>query len=271
VNLPKDRLRFFLGGHDLEMLAIRELLKTHGVPFLDHDLRWGAKASDYRADIDAALARGERPVLVELDDDLGLVAAGKALRIDHHGVLAGWDRQTSLEQVFELLQVPREKWTRRFTLVAANDGGHIRAMQAAGASHEEIEQIRASDREAQGVTLEDEIEAERAVSNHRILVNGRLTVLEVESNQTSAAADRMEVALGGPGYKNLLIFSPNALNFFGAGDLVSALNGSFPGGWFGGNLPEFGFWGISRVLATPEAVIDRVIAEMRGADVETSA
>ena len=73
----------------MEMRTIRELLQNEGAAFVDHGLQWGAKASDYREGIAGALLRGEMPVLVELDDDLGLVATGKALRIDHHGALAG--------------------------------------------------------------------------------------------------------------------------------------------------------------------------------------
>lgn len=248
------------------MRAIRELLQDEGAAFVDHGLQWGAKASDYREEIAGTLLRDKKPVFVELDDDLGLVACGKALRIDHHGPLAGADRPTSLEQIFDLLRLPREKWTRRFNLVAANDRGHVRALQAAGASRQEIEQIRAADREAQGVTPEEEMEAERAVSQRQVFADGRLTVLELASDRTSAAADRMEAALGGPGYYNLLIVSSNKINFFGDGELVRALNGAFPGGWFGGNLPERGFWGIPRTLATPEAVIDCVVAGFAGAE-----
>lgn len=46
-----NRLSFFLGGRDLEMVTIRDLLLASGVDSADvHDaeLRWGAKASAYR-------------------------------------------------------------------------------------------------------------------------------------------------------------------------------------------------------------------------------
>jgi hypothetical protein len=49
--------------------------------------------------------------------------------------------------------------------------------------------------------------------------------------------------LGGIGFENLLIDSPDQLNFFGKGNLIYALNEGFPGGWYGGALPERGFWG----------------------------
>ena len=66
-------LVFFLGGHDLEMLTIRELLeKAAPGRFHDKRLAWGARATEYKEEIGACLHRGETPVLVELKDDLGL-------------------------------------------------------------------------------------------------------------------------------------------------------------------------------------------------------
>jgi len=81
---------FLLGGHDLEMLTIRELLHAHAPEcFVDKGLAWGARASNYRTEIEAALKAGLTPVLVELVDDIGI--DGKAVIIDHHGPLAGAD------------------------------------------------------------------------------------------------------------------------------------------------------------------------------------
>lgn len=40
----KDAI-FLLGGHDLEMLTIKEILQQHGCMFLDLNLRWN-KISD---------------------------------------------------------------------------------------------------------------------------------------------------------------------------------------------------------------------------------
>lgn len=98
---------------------------------------------------------------------------------------------------------------------------------------DEVREIRASDRREQGVTPQDEAEAENAVRARQVLADGRLTLLQLPDNQTSAAVDRMEPALGGPGYENLLILSPGEINFFGAGDLARALDRAFRGGWLG--------------------------------------
>ena len=103
------------------------------------------------------------------------------------------------------------------------------------------------------MTPEDEADARAAIARRDVLAGGRLTVLRLTTTRTSAAADFMEPALGGPGFVNLLILAPPEANFFGEGRLVHGLAEAFPGGWFGGDLPERGFWGHARV--DPTAVI----------------
>jgi len=106
---------YFLGGQDLEMLAIAELVgRVAPGRVVDKRLPWGAKVSDYGAEIDAALRAGRAVVLVDLDDDLGLSGGPDAVRvvaIDHHGNRAGADRPTSLEQGCERLDRPWEHAT----------------------------------------------------------------------------------------------------------------------------------------------------------------
>lgn len=236
---------FFLGGYDLEMVTIRDLLVAQRVPFHDRTLVWGAKASAYLNEIQAALDAGCRPVLIELANDLPPALATRANWIDHHGLQAGTDQPTALHRVFALLGLPPARWTRHFDLVAANDRGHIEAMHQLRppATREELNAIRAADRAAQGVSSADEAAAREAIASRESLAEGRLTVLRLAGCKTSPAADFMEPALGGPGFENLLIRSPGEVNFFGRGALVLGLNERFPGGWYGGSLPGRGFWG----------------------------
>ena len=125
-------LVFFLGGSDLEMQTIRALLEeTAPGHFHDRHLGWGARASAYRQEIGRALSAGLTPVLVELQDDLGL-DLGRVVIVDHHGEHAGSDKPTLLQQIFALLDLPAERWTRWFALVAANDRGHIAEMLGSG-------------------------------------------------------------------------------------------------------------------------------------------
>lgn len=246
---------FFLGGRDLEMVTIRDLLTVEHAPFHDCGLAWGARASAYLPEIRAALAAGRRPVLIELENDLRTDLAARVDWIDHHGPRAGAEVPTALHQVFARLGLPPSRWTRDFDLVAANDRGHIRTMLALKppASREELLVIRAADRAAQGCTPADEAAARVAITDRETLAKGRLTVLRLSTRRVSPAADLMEPALGGPGFENLLILSPGEVNFFGAGDCVHSLNEEFPGGWCGGALPERGFWG--HAAADPEAVL----------------
>lgn len=238
-----ESLVFFLGGYDLEMLTIRELLeKAAPGRFHDKRLAWGARATEYKEEIGACLHRGETPVLVELKDDLDL-PPGCVIVVDHHGARAGSDRPSSLHQVFDLLRLPLERWTHWFDLVAANDRGYIPALLEMGVTLEEIARIRAADRAAQGVTPDEEVEGGRALSQVETVMNGMLTLVRLSHTRTVAVTDRLEPTLGGPGYRNLLVISPRQVNFFGAGNLVVFLDRAFPRGWCGGALPERGFWG----------------------------
>lgn len=236
------KLAFFLGGHDLEMLAIGALARAEGCPVHDMNLGWGARASAYRKEIDDAFAAGQTPVLVELIDDIGL-APPRAILVDHHGESAGAENPTSLRQVFDLLHLPPARWTRRLALIAANDRGYVQEMLALGASREEITEVRTQDRAAQGITAEEERAGEQAVARAENLLDGRLTVVRLPHNRCAVVTDRLDSSLGGPGYKNLLIISSDEVNFFGQGELVRELDRAFPGGWYGGALPQRGFWG----------------------------
>lgn len=252
-------MRFFLGGHDLEMREIAALLHRHAAGRVeDLGLRWGARASAYQAAIGAALGRGETPVLIELEDDLPQCGFDRAAMIivDHHGPLAGSNRPTSIEQIWMLLGFAADALPRRLALVAANDRAHVAGLIATGASAEEIAGIRADDRRSQGVTAEDEAEAERAIAVR--WVEGRLTIVCTHSRTSSAIADRMLPIVGGPGYDRLLVVMPDKLAVFGDGAAIQALAEAYPASWWGGDLPSNGFWGASR-----SAEIETVMALIR--------
>jgi hypothetical protein len=236
-------LVFFLGGSDFEMQTIRALLEeTAPARFHDKHLGWGARASAYCQEIRHALSVGLTPVLVELQDDLGL-DPGRVVIVDHHGEQAGSDKPTSLQQVFALLGLPAERWTRWFALVAANDRGHIAEMLMLGATREEIARVRAADRAAQGISPEEERVGEEAVRCGETLAQGRLTLVRLPHEHAATVTDRLDPTLGGPSFQNLLVLSPEEVNFFGRGELVAAIDRHFPGAWYGGALPQNGFWG----------------------------
>jgi hypothetical protein len=258
-----NRSVFFLGGHDLEMLAIRAWLKTYAPGrWFDKGLSWGARASAYQGEITACLNAGDMPVLVELEYDLDLDPA-RVIVVDHRGARAGKDRPTSLHQIYELLNLPPTAWTRWHELVAANDRGYIPALVESGASLAEIIAIRAENRAAQGITTEQEAQAEAAARAAEVLAGGWLTLVRAPHARTSAITDRLDSALGGPGYRNLLVLCPGEIAFFGNGKLVVEFEQAFPGGWYGGALPERGFWGHRTEADEEKAVLDFLLRRLK--------
>ena len=246
--MQPDRFAFFLGGQDLEMEAIAALLaqriaKSDGRvgQICNHHLAWGARASDYRDQIAAALAAGLRVVLVELAPDLPLPET--VIVVDHHGQRSA--EPSALEQVFTLLSLPADLWTRDLTLVAANDLGHVAAMRAMGATAAEIAQIRARDRAAQGITAAQEAEGAAALLARREGLGGTIVIVDLPHGHTATVADPL--ALSGE-RRDLLILSPASTNFFGTGKCIATLDAAFPGGWRGGELPLRGFWGVAQRL-----------------------
>lgn len=259
------RYAFFLGGHDLEMETIKRLLTTRcgDAVVYDKGLGWGAKATDYANEIKRERRNGRRVVLIELIT--GIHSEDDSIIIDHHNERAGHSRPTSLEQVFDLLNLDRSKdWSRTFDLVSANDRGHISGMLALDppASESETEAIRRADRAAQGVTEQEERMAIEAISNAARLGGGKLTVVRCPHDRASVVADIIDSRLGGAGFENLLVMGPAEVDFFGTGTVVSWLAANHEGSWFGGDLPERGFWGAKRDVLQEDDSDERLIGSV---------
>ena len=228
------------------MQTIARLIRAVGLgaSVIDRKLKWGARASMLRADIARTLASGGRAILVELADDLAVTfPRQRLLFIDHHGARAGAAQPSALRQVFRMLGGPsRPPWSRHFALVEANDVGHIVGLQAAGATDWEIRAIRAADRRAQGVSLETEIASRTAIAQAEQL--DWLTIVRVAAVTSSAVTDFIDASFGGPGARDVLVQTTRSVLFFGRGDVVMQL-AKLPKSWFGGALPERGYWGMS--------------------------
>ncbi len=253
-------LLFCLGGRDLEMETIAALVDDALGPdhLVDHRPPWGATADLYARDIRRAVADGLVPVLVELPPgDLPLPEA--CLFVDHHGDRAGATAPTALEQVFDLLRCPASAWTRHFTLVAANDRGHVEEMRALGATRSEMEAIRAADRRAQGITPWEDESAAQALSQARTTLDGRLLIVHLPHNRSAPVMDRLALrpddAPRPPEVVALL--SPDEANVYGPGAVIKARTDAYPDGWSGGALPRQGFWGRAPA-PPPDDLIARV-------------
>ena len=194
---------FLLGGYDLEMLTIKQMLEGKpGCIILDKHLQWdNARLSSYQDELCRFASYDIYGI--ELQEDIPLPR--NYHRIDHHNDWA--DKPSSLEQVAE---IGGEVLSFYQQLVAANDRGYIPAMLALGASQEEIDDIRRKDREAQGVTEEDETLAEMAIAENLYIYKG-VTVVKAFTSRFSPICDRLYP------YKRLLIYTDAEWMFYGEG------------------------------------------------------
>lgn len=236
-----------LGGQDLEMETIRQIVEPlAGLKVFDKKLAWGAKASDYTAEIKQAMKHHTPIALVELTLDIaGLDRHSNITIIDHHGDRAGHDQPSSLRQTWQWLNLHNMpfEWTHYHDLVSVNDIAHIDGMLNFGATADEIAQIRKADRNAQGIMHGDEEQSKRDLING--YQKGPVWVVETDLMTSSAIADFAHpIYINLPSPPNLLVFLPQTTSFYGEGRLIERLK-SRPNCWFGGALPDKGFWGES--------------------------
>ena len=215
---------FIVVLNDGEAAAIKETLEAAGIEV--HVVRrgWGTNISHVADDLAAIQAAGKTPVLVEV---AGAETVPGAVVIDHHGDMS--DRPAALLQVLHLLG---EEPSRRQQLIAANDSGYYPAMEALGATAEEMSAIRALDRSFQleeepygsdnwvtKFTPEVEKEAQRAI-NAAEVKNG-VTIIRISHSKTAAVTDPLYET---GKEQRLLILSENGeSNFFGSWELCEEL------------------------------------------------
>lgn len=259
---------FVLGGEDAEMAVIRALLQMQGMRYVQPRTEWGnhsysptdvgLEEKEVPHPMSSSLGGGtmkvhtftdgsrcERVAFVECNPGEGWLDRGMLTVVDHHGELSS--RPASIFQVYDLIGRPQlsSATLRWVELIAANDSGFIPAMLAIGATAQEVARIRSFDRTCQGITPEQEAEAEQAIENRE--VDGRLTFVRMPHSKCATVTDRLHTAAGGAGYDQLLIVSGDGeTNFFGDGALCALLKEKFDG-WNGGNgLGQEGgnaYWG----------------------------
>lgn len=197
---------FLLGGNDLEMTTIKNLLVNAGEQFESHDLRWdNAKLSSYEKTLEGYGNSPDYQIYgVELNEDIP--HPDNYVRIDHHNDFA--NKPSSLEQVATLLGLEMD---RHMQLVAANDARYIPGMIKLGASREEIDDIRRADRAAQGVSEgDDERLAEESLKSCKGDASN-LYVVKSLTSKFSTICDRMYP------YRRLLIYNDEVAEFYGEG------------------------------------------------------
>lgn len=202
---------FLLGGNDLEMTTIKNLLVNAGEQFETHDLRWdNAKLSSYEKTLEEYGNSPDCQIYgIELNEDIP--HPDNYVRIDHHNDFA--NKPSSLEQVATLLGLEMD---RHMQLVAANDSRYIPGMIKLVASREEIDDIRRADRAAQGVSEGDESLAEKSLESCEGNIYD-LYVVKSLTSKFSTICDRRYP------YRRLLIYNDDVAEFYGEGvnDLTS--------------------------------------------------
>ena len=240
-DVPQEKDVYLIGGSDAEMQLIKKRIKKAGQEYIDKDLKWGAKVEDYSKEISELLESGDIPVAIEL---AGAETIDGVVDIDHHNEKSG--RPASLLQVMDRLGLKPSLFDE---LIAANDSAYIPGMEKKLEEHRyQIESktgkdgfgkiktklinlVRSKDREAQGITKEQEKQAEEAIQKREDLYNNTLTIVRMPHSKSATVTDR---AYGT--YENLFVPSEDGeSNFFGNGKLCKELHYKYQGSWAGGS------------------------------------
>jgi hypothetical protein len=204
MNNKRFTYIFLLGGYDLEMLTIKQILEgKDGCIVIDKHLDWNnAVLSAYKEELpkyaDCKIFG------IELKEDI--VAPDNYSSINHHNDKIR--QSSSLEQVANILEL---SLNRHQQLVAANDKGYIPAMKALDATKEEIEEIRRKDRAAQGITEDDERIAKESVDSADMSYPG-LIIVKAANNRFSPIVDRLSVTYP---YHSYLVHTENEICIYG--------------------------------------------------------
>ena len=197
-----DKL-FLLGGYDLEMMTIKQMLEERkDCVVFDKHLKWSNAFLSAYQDVIQGL-QGVDIYGIELQEDIPVPMHYH--RIDHHNDMSS--KPSSLEQVAAVLGIAL---SRHQQLVAANDSGYIPGMKAMGASKEEIDDIRRRDREVQGVSEAEERLAEQSIAKH-LERHGELLIVKSLTTHFSPICDRLFP------YKHLLVYTYDEWMFYGEG------------------------------------------------------
>lgn len=242
-NLNKKVL-FIVPNNDGEAVEIQKLLKDNKCNYLVTNQAWGASWYGLEEDIKNEINSGKYSKIygVELQGELinksiqlKLNKTCDIINIDHHKY-NDEDRSnklSSLEQVANILNV---ELTDYQNAVSDNDKGYIDLMIKNGCSQEIINKVRLQDRTAQGITEEQDKQAEESINNMEVLKY--LTIINLPHSKCATVTDRLY-----GNYKNLLIICVDGeTDFYGNGNICLSLQEKF-GGWIGGQLPTYGFWG----------------------------
>jgi hypothetical protein len=129
------------------MITIKDILELNNLKYIDKNLSWGAKLSNYKDE----LKKYQDYIIYGIELEQDIKPPKNYIEIDHHN--QNLYKLSSIEQVAKILGIELNRYQE---LVGANDSGYIKGMKKICATDDEIQTIRAKDRAAQGVTKKDE-------------------------------------------------------------------------------------------------------------------
>ena len=249
-----------LAANDGEAVEIERLLADRGEGVLISRQPWGARWADLEPAIQDAVDRfrGLQPEAEVIGVELAGANRWRARNIDHH-VYPDEDRshpESAIEQVARELGVELNRWQR---LVAANDRGYIPAMEALDATPEEIAAVRRQDRQAQGLTPEDEDRARRDIESAEW--RGDRVLVRCCGQPTSAHSDFLHGQA-----KEALLIGNRSWEYEGPRRRLFAAQGFTEETWMGG-AEASGYFGVK----SPGPESQRRLLELFWTDLSTGA
>jgi hypothetical protein len=256
-----QKFLFLLGGKDLEMLEIEKILKEHNIEYHDISLSWdNASWEKYKDVADRKIKEGYTVVGVELFDKEHKPEA--ALDIDHHK-----ERRcepAAIEQVAKLLDINLNSYQK---LIAANDKGHIPGLIRAGASYNQIIEIRKKECDIQRVTKNDWVKAREAIKNGEKINN--VTVIRYGEEKFVPVSDLLYEKVLKDNKGDLskvkviphIIYNDRKLCYSGkmTGELINTFQKEINEGkiYYGG-MPESGYLGTVASEFSKDELMDKI-------------
>ena len=200
--IMNEKYIFLLGGIDLEMLEIQNILNANGIKYYNKSLTW--ENASWKVYKDITNKKHDTPIFVGIELQDKSFRPSKSIDIDHHSFES--IKPSSIEQVAKLLGVKLNRWQM---LVAANDSGYIAGMDDICATKKEKQKIRLADKKAQGVTEEDEKKAKESIKKNKEIYKD-VVVIKALTEKFSPITDLMY------GKTNkLLIYTDETLTYYG--------------------------------------------------------
>lgn len=186
---------FLLGGYDLEMIEIKNILDNQDIFYIDKKLSWGANLSSYEDELN----KYQNDYIIygiELKEDI--TPPKNYIQIDHHNKNSF--KKSSIEQTANILNINLNRYQK---LVSINDSRYIKGLEEFGATKEEIKSIREKDRQYQGISQKDEDLAQISIekSNSNIIYS--------QTNHFSAISDRAYFL-----YKDYIVYDDLKVVFY---------------------------------------------------------